>query len=81
MSVLVLSAPSVLDVADKLISAFPFLSLNGPLPSDDVPDESLRPEVALQRANERYPIHSVVLPLATTIRKAFYNSCPDASDF
>ena len=61
---------------NRLISSFPELTLkDSPIPSDDVPDSKVSPEVAVRRAEERYPVYSPVNPDEPgTLRTLFNHS-------
>ena len=63
-----------IDLTDSLLVSFPKLTLSGPIPADDVPDEVLSPEVVEARALERYPTTSRVTPSGPTVRTVFTQS-------
>ena len=55
----------------SLLSDYPTLPVEPPLPGDDVPDTDLGDDRATRRANERHPTRSLVTPVEGTVRSIF----------
>jgi len=55
----------------SLLTEYPSVIAEPPLPEDDVPDVELGPDRAARRADERYPTRSLVRPVEDTVRSVF----------